>query len=100
MTRVLYVSNVEKQTELCLIQDLFTTVGDVESQHLGFIPESGSKKEFGIFEMSTVQQAADCMERFHGQTLNGRQLSIVCERPKPRPIQNPKSKKALHLRGR
>ncbi len=71
---------------MSLLEDLFVTVGDVTAQHLELIPESGHRVEFGIFEMSTEQQAADCVERFHGQLMNGKHLAIVSERPKSRPV--------------
>jgi len=81
MRRILYVSNVEKVSDLGMLEELFTTVGDVESFRTEVIPESGHRMEFGVFEMSTEQQAADCVERFNGQTVNGRQLAIVSKRP-------------------
>jgi hypothetical protein len=83
---IFYVSNVGQQADLCLLEDLFLTVGDVKAQHLELIPESGHRMEFGIFEMSTEQQAADCVERFNGHIFNGRSLVLVLDRPKTRPV--------------
>jgi RNA recognition motif-containing protein len=83
---ILYVSNVGHSADLSMLEDLFLTVGDVTTQRLELIPESGHSMEFGIFEMSTEQQAADCVERFNGLTINGKQLAIVSERPKLRPV--------------
>ncbi len=97
MRNTLYVSNVGQAADLGALEDLFTTVGDVTAQHLELIPESSSLS-FGVFEMSTDQQAADCVERFHGQDMNGRQLAIVSGRPKPRPV--PLPKKETRKRGR
>lgn len=93
MRNTLYVSNVAELGDLSVLEDLFTTVGDVRSQCLELIPESGHSMEFGIFEMSNNQQAADCIERFNGHTINGKQLAIVSERPKPRPVKPKKVQK-------
>lgn len=92
MRRTIYVSNVGQTADLSSLQDLFTLVGDVTSKHLELIPESGHQASFGVFEMSTEQQASDCLERFNGSEHNGRRLIMITERPKPRP-QIIKSKK-------
>lgn len=81
MRKTLYVARVRLASDLGEIEDLFATVADVQSQRLELIPESGTFP-FGVFEMRTEQDAADCLERFNGQEFNGRQLSIVSERPK------------------
>lgn len=99
MRTLLYVSNVVEVADLSMLEDLFTTVGDVKAQHLELIPESGHRTEFGVFEMSTEQQAFDCVERFNGQTINGKQLAIVSERPKTRKRAKLKSNKRLFHRG-
>lgn len=85
MQKLLYVSNVAQVSDLSSLEDLFSTVGDVKAQHLELIPESGHRMEFGVFEMLTEQQALDCVERFHGETIDGRRLSVVSQRPKARP---------------
>jgi len=93
MAKTLYVSNVGEASNLCAIEDLFTTVGDVDSRHVELIPESGHQLGFGVFEMSTEQQASDCVERFNGASMNGRQLAVVTERPKARPKSVPTTKR-------
>lgn len=84
MKRTLYVSNIGQQAKLCALEDLFTTVGDVESFRIEIIPESGHRLGFGVFEMSTEQQASDCVDRFNGSSLQGQVLAIVAGRPKVR----------------
>lgn len=93
MSAMLYVSNVSQPADLGAIEDLFITVGDVKARCIECIPESGHRMGFGIFEMSSAQQAADCIERFNGQLIDGRQFAIVSERPKSRPV--PKPQKAV-----
>lgn len=94
MRKTLYVARVRLGSDLGDIEDLFATVADVQSQRLESIPESGSLP-FGVFEMHSEQDAADCLERFNGQELNGHRLSIVCDRPRiiPKP-EIPDSKRA------
>lgn len=84
MSTTLYVSNVGREADLSEIEDLFLMVGDVKAQRIEHIPESGHRMEFGIFEMSTAQQATDCIERFNGKTINEKQLAISSRRPKSR----------------
>lgn len=60
------------------------TVGDVQGSSVEVIPESGHRLGFGVFEMSTEQQASDCIERFNGKNLNGKLVAIVSERPAKR----------------
>lgn len=75
-----------------MLEDLFMCVGDVQAQRLELIPESGQRLEFGVFEMSTEQQAADCVERFNGYSINGNQLAVVLERPKAKVVTKLKKK--------
>ena len=92
MSRTLYVSRVEK-ADLSDLEDLFSTVGDVESSNVEKIPDSGQEPEFGIFEMATEQQAMDCAERFNGYNLtNGNYLSVSIQRPLKKPAHIAKGK--------
>jgi hypothetical protein len=68
VSRTLYVRHSGQTLDLSALEDLFTTVGDVESARL--------EAKMGIFEMSSEQQALDCADRFHGHVLNGNQISI------------------------
>jgi hypothetical protein len=94
MPSLIYVSNVGETGNLSAIEDLFLTVGDVKAQYLEMIPESGHRLSFGVFEMSTDQQAADCVERFNGYNMNGQRLGLVSERPKARPVVERPKKRA------
>lgn len=81
MRKILYVNNVSQMEDLCAIEDLLLTVGDVIERRFEVIPESGQNSSFGVFEMSTEQQAFDCVERFHGHVMAGKSLSIKSGRP-------------------
>ncbi|NCN42202.1 hypothetical protein GW916_13245 [bacterium] len=85
LKNTIYVSNVASHAELSDLEDLFVTVGDIKTQSLEIIPESGHGMEFGVFEMFTEQQAKDCVERFNGSVNEGKQLSVTSFRPVRRP---------------
>jgi len=93
MTKTLYVTNVAHASDLGVLEDLFLTVGDIQRRHLELIPES-SAQTFGVFEMLTEQQAADCVLRFHGHDISGRRISVATGRPKARPVPAPVAVKA------
>lgn len=98
MRKTLYVARVGLASDLGQIEDLFVTVADVQSQRLELILEA-SPQPYGVFEMSTEQDASDCLERFHGSELNGKRLTIVSERPSAPPPEK-SSKKKPRAKGR
>lgn len=81
MSKTFYVSNLGQAMDLTKLEHFFTTVGDVESLRL--VIQQESNRGFGIVEMSTEQQAIDCIERFNGQVVIGQRLSVTANRPKP-----------------
>ena|ERR1700688_4793015 len=83
MDAILYVRHPGQEMDLSELEDLFTTVGDVESCRLELMPETGRTTKIGIIQMASQQQAADCVERFHGQLMNGHALSVDLQMPKP-----------------
>jgi len=66
--------------DLTKLESAFVSIGDVENMQ--FEVDSVSKRNFGIFEMKTEQQAADCIECFNGQKVANRLLSVSAQRPK------------------
>ena len=58
------------------IEDLFSTVGDVEHSRSEAIPKSAIGSKVGVFVMASEQQASDCADRFHGHVLDGYSLSV------------------------
>lgn len=63
---------------------MFTMVGDVQSFRVEAPPQPYKTTSIGIVEMATEQQAADCIERFHGQAVSGQTLSVVADKLKYR----------------
>lgn len=98
MRKTLYVARVGLASDLGQLEDLFMMVADVRSQRLELILEA-SPQPYGVFEMSTEQEASDCLERFHGSVFNGQRLSIVSERPVA-PLPAPPLKKKRSKNGR
>lgn len=93
MSSTLYVSRVS-EADLSALEDLFSTVGDVQSCRVEAIPESGQQTDFGIFEMASAQQSSDCVERFNGYAYSeGRSLGVVSNRPVARAIPKNKGKR-------
>ena len=84
MSKTLYVSNLGQQLDLADLEDLFTTVGDVTSKRLQFLPGI-SIYEFGVIEMGSEEQAQDCVTRFNGSEMNGHALSVRATMPRPVP---------------
>lgn len=63
---------------------MFTMVGDVESFRVETQAQPYKTTSIGVVEMATEQQAADCIERFHGQSALGQTLSVVADKLKYR----------------
>lgn len=82
MNRALQVRHSGRTLDLSAIEDLFTTVGDVEHSRLEVNPESAIGSKTGILVMSTEQQASDCAERFNGHVVDGFPLSVNLSGPK------------------
>lgn len=82
MNKALHVQHSGRTLDLSAIEDLFSTVGDVEQSHVEINPDSANGSKVGILVMSTEQQASDCAERFHGHIVNGYALSVNLRRPK------------------
>jgi len=77
MSNILYVQHSGQTLDLSALEDLFSTVGDVDRKSLEINPLSPNATMRGVFEMSSVQQALDCATRFHGRVINGHSLSVV-----------------------
>ncbi|NJL24426.1 MAG: hypothetical protein HC902_04165 [Calothrix sp. SM1_5_4] len=92
MSRTLYVRHSGQTLDMSAIEGLFTTVGDVEKTSIEAGPGSVVAALIGVFEMSTEQQASDCVDRFHCYVMNGQPLSVRREPPSIRIKPPPKMK--------
>jgi len=85
VNKTLYVNNLRQSADLSDLEDLFSTVGDVETRRLEAHLQSLNGAGYGVFEMATERQAADCIERFNGSTALGQTLSVSAAKPECRP---------------
>src|SRR5215471_7630395 len=81
MSKKLYVGNLSFQTTEQDISDLFSQVGTVESVSLITDRDTGRSKGFAFVEMSQ-SDADNAINRFNGQDLNGRNLTVNEARPR------------------
>ena len=80
MSSIIYV-NPLGQILLSELESLFTLVGDVRSMQARDLTDSAVGTRFGVIEMETPQQAADCIERFNGHQLLGHRLAVTSSEP-------------------
>ena len=92
MNKTLYVCHSGQAMDLSAIEDLFATVGDVETSQFVMARDFTRAMRIGILEMATAQQALDCMERFNGHSMNGHVLSVDTKPPKSAPIPTAKKR--------
>ena len=74
MNKTVLVGNVAASMDTSDLDVMFSTVGNVEK--ISFITDSNTGRIRCLVEMSTPTEAVDCVDRFHGQDLNGRTLSV------------------------
>lgn len=82
MNSKLYVGNLPYSTTDASLGDLFAQVGTVTSASVITDKMSGRSKGFGFVEMSTPEEAASAIEKFHGQDYEGRAMTVSEARPK------------------
>lgn len=82
MNSKLYVGNLPYSTTDSSLNDLFAQVGTVTSASVITDKMSGRSKGFGFVEMSTPEEAAAAIEKFHGQDYEGRAMTVSEARPK------------------
>src|SRR2546430_11292980 len=82
MTMKLYVGNLAFETSSTELQNLFATVGTVESVALIEDRETGRSRGFGFVEMSTKEEGAAAVAQFNGKDLGGRTLKVNEAKPR------------------
>ncbi len=82
MNSKLYVGNLPYSTTDATLGDLFAQCGTVTSASVITDKMSGRSKGFGFVEMSTPEEAAAAIEKFHGQEYEGRAMTVSEARPK------------------
>lgn len=81
MGKKLYVGNLSYSTTSEGLNDIFAQFGTVESAKVITDRDSGRSKGFGFVEMSSPDEAANCISEINGREIDGRQLKVSEAKP-------------------
>jgi cold-inducible RNA-binding protein len=81
MGKKLYVGNLPFSATDSTLQQLFASVGNVQSAKVIMDRDSGSSKGFGFVEMSTDQEAQQAINTVNGKEIDGRAIVVNEARP-------------------
>ncbi|MBH1988647.1 MAG: RNA-binding protein [Myxococcaceae bacterium] len=81
MGKKLYVGNLPFSATDDMLVQTFSSCGDVESAKVIIDRDSGRSKGFGFVEMATDDGAQEAISKLHGQSLDGRSLTVNEARP-------------------
>ena len=76
MSMKLYVGNLSFDTTNTDLEEMFGEVGTVESANIVEDRETGRSRGFGFVEMSSKEEGENAIEKFNGQDMNGRNLTV------------------------
>ncbi|MBE7158335.1 MAG: RNA-binding protein [Rhodospirillales bacterium] len=82
MPAKLYVGNLSFNTTETDLQDLFATVGPVQEAIIMQDRMTMKSRGFGFVTMVEAADAQKAIEKFHGQQVDGRPLTVNEARPK------------------
>lgn len=74
--RKVYVANLPYSATDDILRHIFEHVGTVVSAKIVKNPDTGESKGFGFVEMATADAAAEAIERFNGDTYDGRVITV------------------------
>ncbi len=78
----LYVGNLSFQTSNEELQELFASVGTVESANVVEDRDTGRSRGFGFVEMASQAEGEAAIEQLNGKEVNGRELKVNEARPR------------------
>lgn len=81
MGKKLYVGNLPYSTDDAALMEQFSSVGTVESARVITDRDTGRSKGFGFVEMSSDEEASQAIEKFNGQPMGGRNMTVSEARP-------------------
>lgn len=85
MDKKLYVGNLAYSITDSTLQQKFSAFGNVESAKVMVDRDSGRSKGFGFVEMGNSQEAQAAIQGLHGESVDGRALTVnVARPPEPR----------------
>jgi RNA recognition motif-containing protein len=82
MGKKLYVGNLAFSVDATSLENLFSQHGTIASAKVITDRDTGRSKGFAFIEMSSAQEAADCINRLNGHQHEGRQLNISEAKPR------------------
>ena len=82
MSMKLYVGNLSFQTSSHELEELFASVGTVESATVVEDRETGRSRGFGFVEMSTKEEAQAAITALDGKDVDGRNLKVNEAKPR------------------
>lgn len=81
MGKKLYVGNLAFSVDSTSLESLFSQHGTVQSAKVITDRDTGRSKGFAFVEMSSDQEASDCISKLAGYEHEGRQLNISEAKP-------------------
>ena len=81
MAKKLYVGGISYSTSDQGLRDAFAQVGEVTSATIIMDKMTGRSKGFGFVEMANDADADKAIEKWNGQELDGRKLTVNEARP-------------------
>jgi RNA recognition motif-containing protein len=78
----LYVGNLSFNTTNQDLNDLFATVGTVESSNIIEDRETGRSRGFGFVEMANQEDGQKAIAELNGKEVDGRELKVNEAKPK------------------
>ena len=82
MSMKLYVGNLSFQTSSYELEELFATVGTVESATVVEDRETGRSRGFGFVEMSSQAEGEAAIAEFNGKEVSGREIKVNEAKPR------------------
>ncbi|MBX7053530.1 MAG: RNA-binding protein [Pyrinomonadaceae bacterium] len=78
----LYVGNLSFQTSSFELEELFATVGTVESATVVEDRETGRSRGFGFVEMASQEDGEKAIAEFNGKEVSGREIKVNEAKPR------------------
>ncbi len=78
----LYVGNLSFQTSSFDLEELFASVGTVESASVVEDRETGRSRGFGFVEMSSQEEGERAIAEFNGKEVSGREIKVNEAKPR------------------
>lgn len=97
----LFVRDFGQDTDVFRLEELFSNVGTVQKAVVQDLSTNGVTRRVAYIEMSSAQEALDCIDRFHGMKTDGHILTVTEDKPHvPDPHYRAKRQAALEAKKR